>query len=156
MADNILSITQWLEDKVRDVLDFTKDGFGEDVLDLMAEDIQDRCRNQLAPDGTTWPDNEPRYAARKGGLPVGELTGEMLDINQIKGQRTIEPQTVEMEYGVSEFAIQKAGWFTDGDTSLNRPERPFYEIDEMMEQRIYDRCQDEIDRRCENASLEAD
>jgi hypothetical protein len=100
----------------------------DDLFDLQAQRIRDRSLAQRAPDGTTWADNEPRYAARKGYKPVGVgLTGEMLSLEQLRGDRRLGDESATMQYGKDAWNRQKAKWFSEGN-DRGQPERPFWEI----------------------------
>lgn len=117
---------------------------GAEVLDIAAVGIAERSlKEQVAPDQSPWADNEPRYAARKGGLPVGVLTGDMLSLVQLEGERDISPRKATARYGVTQEARDKAEWFTTGRDGLNA-ERPFYDLDPEIESAMFARVDEAV------------
>ncbi len=151
---NVPEIVSWLESFQSDVLDFREDGLGEKVLEKIAAMVQDRTiHGQVSPDGRPLAPNQPDYAARKGYRPVGVgFTEQMLDLEQLKGEQTIEKASAEMEYGQDAENRRKAVWFTEGVDSRNQPARPFYDTDPNIEVAVYALLQAEIDRRTEKFS----
>jgi hypothetical protein len=143
-------------DQVAAWIDRTIDGFsfelpgtdqslGRDIAGIVAEGMIERAvPGTKAPDGGTWPRNEPKYAAWKrkkfGADQVGILTGQMLSLASMMGQVNVTADRVEMTYGTGETPTrsqsgaaltpgekaatdrQKAEWFTAGG-------RAFYGLD---------------------------
>ena len=121
-------------------------GLGEALLDEAARGIKERSDAEAGPGPEGWAPNAPRYAASaaKRGKPVGVLTGEMLDYEQIKGERLIGAREASMTYGFTPSAKQKATWFTYGRE--NQPARPLYEIDGPIADAMATRVGDHLGR----------
>lgn len=83
----------------------------EDVQDIFAEEITAQCDAQMDPEDNTWAENEPAYAERKGGLPVGVLSGDMLSRENLKGNLEVSEDTITITYAGNEFDQQKLVWF---------------------------------------------
>lgn len=99
------------------------------IFDVDVQGIRRRSLDgQHGPAGEPWANNEATYAARKGGRPIGVLTGRMLSEEELAGIRAISSDRALMRYGVTGWAIQKAEWFEDG--TERQPERPFYDSSE--------------------------
>jgi hypothetical protein len=112
ISSNIESFCEklgYLSDVVR-----TDSGLGEEIAKVIGDRNVERAALEMAPDGTHWAANEPAYSARKGGLPVGILTGDMLSDDNMRGRVTIGERSVSVAYGGSEFARAKLGWFAAG------------------------------------------
>lgn len=86
-------------------------GLGDDIERVFGDRMVARTREEMGPDGSYWPENEPAYSARKGGLPVGILTGDMLAEQNVRGNVTSGDKFVHMSYAGSDFAKAKLGWF---------------------------------------------
>jgi hypothetical protein len=100
----------------------------DSLFDCDVRGIQSRALNsQSGPEGVQWADNAPAYKARKGGLPVSILTGEMMSDEQLSGVREIGPDEAVMTYGKDDWNRQKAEWFEYG--RQNQPARPMYDSD---------------------------
>lgn len=101
----------------------------DELFDLDAEGVRRRSiEGQHGPAGEDWADNEPNYKRRKGGEPVGVLTGDMLSDEELQGERDIAKEEATMRYGTTEWNRQKATWFEEG--TGRQPERPFYDSNE--------------------------
>jgi hypothetical protein len=107
--DKFCKKLEYLSDVVR-----TDEGLGEEIARVIGDRNVERAALEIAPDGTHWADNDPAYAERKGGLPVGVLTGDMLSDDNMRGRVTIGDRSVSVAYGGSEFARAKLGWFAAG------------------------------------------
>lgn len=111
------------------------------LFDVDVEGVRRRSiEGQHGPAGEGWPDNEPHYKRRKGGLPIGVLTGEMLSPEELAGTRLIGPDAAAMHYGRTGEGQQKARWFEEGTS--RQPERPFYDSapeDDPIKVRIVER-----------------
>lgn len=141
-----------LIDALVDSIDFTTVGangsLAEDLVDVIATGIADRSAQGLDPDGHPWDANEDKYAAYKRKKydvdRPGELGGQMLSLESLKGRPAISAEKVEMAYGTGEVpppnarngaaltdsqrAVtdrDKAGYFTDSG-------RRFYEFDDAI------------------------
>jgi hypothetical protein len=109
---------------------------GEEALDLIARNIQERSLGeQAAPDNTRWAENKEPYASsrKKAGKQVGVLTGKMLSLPEIQGIQTIDPDAASMTYGRTPEAQQEAEWFQDPKEGRSQKPREFYEFDERGE-----------------------
>jgi hypothetical protein len=133
---------------IADAIDLT-DGIGEDCLDLIAEGIADRTiADQAMPDGGPLPDLTAPYLKRKvaQGFPALTLvrTGAMLAMVNLKGERTIAPDSAAMTYGTTEAERAKAGYAHDG--APGRPERPFYGLDDAIAAAVHARLAEHLGR----------
>lgn len=94
--------------------------------------LKDRADNQSGPFGVRWEDNDPRYAARKGNLPVGVLSGVMLDPANLKVDATFANYRLYMRYAGSEEARQHLRWFEQGGRKLwgldDQTQAAFHEV----------------------------
>lgn len=131
-----------------DGFDFTIPGkdqsLGRDLASSAALMISDRSISEQGnAQGSPWAPNAPKYAKMKqdkhGVYNVGILTGQMLSLESMKGETTVEANEVAMIYGTNtepaKFATygtlkddeptdrEKAEWFADGG-------REFYELSE--------------------------
>jgi hypothetical protein len=123
--------------------------WGEELADAAADRIRRRSERQRAPDGSRWAPNAPAYKRRKGGLPEGVLTGEMLSPEQVDGRRVVHARVVTMRYATKARARTKALWFQDGTRRGGRrhqPPRPFYDLDRADEQFLAIRVRVHLDR----------
>src|SRR5579864_4980687 len=78
---------------------------GEAALDLVAENIRARTMGeQVTPLGDTFAPLKEPYASspEKAGKPIGYLTGDMLDLEAIKGTQVITESRASMTYGRTE------------------------------------------------------
>lgn len=87
---------------------------GEAYEDILKE----RADNQSGPFGVRWSDNDPGYAARKGNLPVGVLSGTMLDERNLRVDVSYANHRLYMRYDGSEEARQHLQWFQEGGRQL--------------------------------------
>ena len=136
---------------------FTRTGkeqsLGRDLAAKTAEGIHDRSvPGRLAPDGSQWDDNEPKYAAKKRAKYDADQpnvrTGQMLSLASLKGKTEVGPDLVVMTYGLdappgsalngtelttADKAVtdsDKAGWCA----AL----RPFYGLDATISAALHD------------------
>jgi hypothetical protein len=146
-------------------IDFTIRGaeknLGEALVEIVANDINELGNEGKGPDGAEWTPNEKKYAAYKARRydvhKPGELGGQMLSEESLKGQPLILPDQIDMVYGTgkqpppnSRSGVplreherkptdrEKADWFTDGG-------RPFYELNDAMEPKLLDAFGDAIE-----------
>lgn len=117
---------------------------GRDLAAGAALMISDRSISEQGnAQGQPWDANERKYKAMKerkhGVYSVGVLTGQMLSLESMKGETTVEANEVVMVYGTNteptKFSTygdlkpneptdrEKAEWFADGG-------REFYELSE--------------------------
>ncbi len=147
-SDNSDQVGQWL-DQLVDTFQFDTPGkdqsLGRDLAGVVAEGIRDRSvPDAKAADGSTWPPNVPKWAARKRRKysvdQPGILTGQMLSLEALIGEVRISGDVVELVYGTGSSASgegadaptdrQKADWFSNGTDWA--PERPFFELDDEI------------------------
>lgn len=133
-------------DGLQRILDLRADKLGRRAMEMIARRIQARSQAELDPTGDRWPENEPRYKARKGNQPIGELTGRMLSIEEIEGTITVVPDAARMEFGLSEDSRQIAEWFEEGIEANNQPPRPFFELSAADEDALEAFIDEELDR----------
>jgi hypothetical protein len=157
MADVESNILEF-EAEFKDLIDgfvFTLPGkdqsLGRDLAASAAMGISDRSiATQADAQGQPWRENEDKYRKMKerkhGVYNVGVLTGQMLSLESMKGETTVEPDEVLMVYGTGEpptrFSTygelrddepddrQKAAWFADSG-------REFFELNDDDAARIY-------------------
>jgi hypothetical protein len=110
--------------------DFSQDRLGEDLCKIATDGCLENVIGENSPDGTPWAPLSEDYAKYKQlnypGSPVGVLHFLMAQPQEIAGQASIDPLLAKVSYGVSDQAKQEMAWFTEGDTSRNRPPRPFW------------------------------
>lgn len=80
--------------------------------------LTDRAANQVGPGGERWADNQPAYAARKGNLPVGVLSGEMLAPANLKVNAAYIGNRLYLYHGGSPEAQRHLTWFEQGGRIL--------------------------------------
>lgn len=136
-----------LLNSLADALDLTNDGLGEDLLGVVVEGLVDRNAAQLDPAGADWAANKEPYASspRKAGKPVGVLTGEMLSMVQLAGEKEITSTKATMTYGVNQDARDKSDWFTAGRAGVQEP-REFYALDPAIEAKVTERAEEALTR----------
>lgn len=134
-------------------------GLGHEMLDAIAEGIHERTLNQQkGPSGEPLAPLSQSYRAWKvqRGHPdlIGVKTGHMLSLNEVKGERQIEESEATMAYGwpgsvdaSGNTSREKAEKFTEGPG--NQPARPFYELDDDVEQAAFDRAELALDELVE-------
>lgn len=88
----------------------TDDGLGEQIAQAHGEMLADRCSRQVGPNGEQWRENEPAYAASKGFLPVGVLTGATLAPDALKGEAAIGEKSVTILYGGGPEEVAKLNY----------------------------------------------
>ena len=132
---------------------------GEDAVHAVAESISEDCRDGKAPDGSGWAKNAEEYAkqkARKFGVhDPGYRTGETLSIKALVGEVEITNDRVTMTHGTG--AVDEDGasdrdkgrWLTDGDSSRNRPKRPFYELNHDRAEAVVEVLREGLKRQAE-------
>lgn len=132
----------------------------EELIEIAWTGVRDRSAQGLGPDGHPWPANAPGYASYKAKRyqvhQVGELSGQMLSAESLKGQPLVQPDLIEMVYGTGDPPAgasrsgvelrdhekiatdrEKAEWFTQGG-------RPFYELDDQINDQLVDKAGDVI------------
>lgn len=167
MADlesNIDDVDAWIG-RLVDGFDFSRPGrdgaLGRDLAVAAARGIQERSvPDCLAPDGSIWLANEPRYArwkrARHDADQPGVRTGQMLSQTSLLGRTTVSADEVEMRYGTgqppgsaangAELAegdrkttdVRKAGFFTESG-------RAFYGLDETVAAKVRETAAEALD-----------
>lgn len=150
-------------------IDFTMPGehasLGEDLVAGAASGIADRSATGVDPDGAPWADNEPRYAAYKaaryGVHQVGELGGQMLSLESLKGKAEIGPDAIRMTYGTGDTppSSSRSGTplrpsertATDKEKADHFEEsgRRFYELDETIAEELRQMTADAVDKLIE-------
>ena len=154
-------------DRLINCFDLTLPGvngsFAEDMMDEFSTGVYERCRNESAPDGSRWTENQGQYGTDKKdeGLPVGigtdaDRSDMMLSLVNLKGERTCTPDLATMTYGVTPTAKDKANWFTYGSSgsqiyweysgAKNQAPRPFWGFDDAIVTAIITVCQARIER----------
>jgi hypothetical protein len=129
------------------------EAFGRVLARRAMEGIRDRSLlRQVDPKGKQWEPNEPRYKARKGGKPVGELTGEMLSVDQLLGELELTPDKMTVRYGKSAAVRQRARWFQQGVRSgkarrWRQKPRFFYDLDAQILDNLAAGVREELARR---------
>jgi hypothetical protein len=158
-SSNIDEIERWF-DQIIASINFTLPGkdqsLGRDLVGVVANGIIDRSvPDAKGPDGNPWAENHDPYKAWKAkeydAFQPGILTGQMLSLESIKGETTINPDSVEMKYGTDTPASgsrngkappdakepptdrQKAEWFHDRGNE-------FYGLDEAIAADCVDEC----------------
>jgi hypothetical protein len=106
-------------------LDSPGDGaptLADELFDVAAEHTYDRAVGAgKAPDGSVWDDNALSTKRRKRTNTVGVESGNMLSLDELKGERTIHPTEAILIYGKSEWARRKLQFFSRGDRSNPAP-----------------------------------
>jgi hypothetical protein len=110
--DNLDDLNEHM-DGIVDSFEQSGDSFIDESKDIVQEHIKSRCDSESNPDGSAWPENQPEYKARKGGLPVGILTGDMLARESLRPNVTTDGDTLHYHYAGGPFEQQKLGWFED-------------------------------------------
>jgi hypothetical protein len=68
--------------------------------------IMGRIAQEVTPDGSPWPANDPGYAAEKekkyGWDETNRRTGQMTSQESLYGRTTIEPEVVTLRYGTGQ------------------------------------------------------
>lgn len=106
-----------IEDRIAgisDCADFDKGGLGDDVQRIIAEGQMKRADHQVDPFGVPWDENTPATLRRKGNLPVGIDTGEMLSESNMFGRAEFEGGYFHVEYAGGAGAVAKLQWFEAG------------------------------------------
>lgn len=116
------------------IFDFDREGLGEAICKIVANDIYRAMSAECDPDGNAWPELSESYAkwkaVNKPGAPMGVLEGAMKTVDQLLGQRTITRNQIVQTYGDGSDpdAVDHFLWFSEGDPSRGRPPRPFWMI----------------------------
>lgn len=114
------------------LFDLDQGDLGEDLMDVAAGVIRQDIDGQVDPDGQPWPELSDAYATWKAtvapGNPMAILYHQMIDSEQIAGERWVSPTEGRMVFGVDEVPKQEAVWFQEGDPNNNQPPRRFYEF----------------------------
>jgi hypothetical protein len=150
LQSNLGEIDAWMKQLV-DSFNFQRPGkdqsLGRDIAGAIANGIRDRSvPDAMGPDGDKWDDNEESYAAEKRQKYDADQpnvrTGQMLSLQSLMGRTTVEPELVEMRYGVDEppSSAFNGTELTEGDkavTDIQKAEwcsvtRPFYALDEEI------------------------
>lgn len=125
---------------------------GQDVMDLLAETIYEQTvLRQRDEDNTFLAPLAPSTKAAKSrkGQPdtIGVATGEMLSLDQIKGNRTIFATSATVIYGDSDSAQEKATYFQEGSRRKKRKQRPrrFFGVNALFEKAMDDLMDDVLD-----------
>lgn len=148
ITSNADEIERALEDLVG-AISFTSSGaegsLGNGLLDVIVDGIDERCANEVDPDGRAWDPNRGIYgrAKRERSVPIGigyygplsdegdastlgaeDVGGEMLSLVQLQGEREIEPERATMKHGEAgnDFAKKKGQWFTAGSVGTEDAE----------------------------------
>jgi len=147
---NIDSISRWLDECIDEIGWDLPAGpastIGEAAMDVIVDGIQARARVQQG-DDVEWPDNSPTYADEKfetyGATEVNVRTGQMLSRESLKGQATIDKETVEWGYGTGTVSVKaktkqdrevtdiEKAYFAHHGQSRKRIERPFFSLDDV-------------------------
>lgn len=148
----IKSALRGLEDILSLSRPYRSGRLGDEVADLIAVGIQTRTIDeQQGPGGDPLAPLSPRTVARKlrKGFPatIGVETGEMLEIQQVRGMVAIGSGEMVMEAGLSQAVKDKVAFFSEGDPKNNRPARRFYELDEEIEAQLDDLFEEVADER---------
>lgn len=116
---NIERFLQGFED-LKEALTLTNDpDLANDLGTAYSDTLKDRAAAGAGPDGVRWDDNQPDYARRKGGLPVGVgLTGQMLDPDNLRVDASFRGNMIYFTYGGSEEARQHLQFFEQGGRQL--------------------------------------
>ena len=124
------------------------------IAGAVAEGLRERTYDRgLGADGERLKVNEPKYAARKakefGSTRPLVRTGQLLDIESLKGDVEASPDAVTMTYGTG--GAGEGGGPTDREKAAwNSGERPFYALDDaIVDERVMPIVADALDRRLE-------
>jgi hypothetical protein len=167
MADSDLGEVLAALDAIPDALAFDGPGngaptFGDELLDVYSGHVYERSVGAArAPDGSAWEDNRESTKRRKRTNTVGVESGEMLSLEEIKGERSIGPDEATQVYGKSRAAKAKAEWFSRGSVenpapvespgcghsgASNQPAREFWGLDSQAEDDMADHVRKHLDR----------
>jgi hypothetical protein len=105
---------------------------GDEVADVVAMTIVERTRQQqLTPDRRVLARLKPatvRRKVRKGApILIGVESGQMLDLEEVRGKVTIIRDAVAMEYGLGPEMEARAEFFQEGRPGVQES-RPFYDL----------------------------
>jgi hypothetical protein len=120
---------------------------GDELLDIVAVAIEQRTRQrQQDPSGRTLAKLRPATIARKlrlgYPLTIGVETGEMLDLEQIRGEQVITADSATMTYGLDAETRAKADRFQEGNA--RQAPREFYDVGREGERLVDAYVEDEI------------
>jgi hypothetical protein len=83
----------------------------QEISDIYSDVLMERAANQVGPYGDRWADNQPDYAARKGYLPVGVLSGEMIAPANLKVTASFNGGRLYLHHAGTLEAQQHMTWF---------------------------------------------
>jgi len=109
--DDLVSRIQARADRLGDAED---DNLVADVQTIVGEGQLARAGREIDPSFSQWQPNQPQYAARKGFLPVGVLTGEMLSRENMMGTVQAQGPQITIRYAGSPSARLKVEAFQRG------------------------------------------
>lgn len=115
---NLNSVLESL-DSIPNRFDLRRDGIGDDIAEMMSRGMHARAMKRVNPQGRPWHENDPEYKAWKGNKPVGELTGDMLSLDNFLGEAKVTQTNVKVVYGKTEAARQKLHYFKTGRYKRN-------------------------------------
>lgn len=162
---NIDDVEAW-EKGLVDSLDFTLPGvdqsIGRDVVGDVASGIHERTVDLMrdATGAPLKPNKDPYKTWKEVKLGVYQpliKTGQMLSLLSLKGDATITPDEIAIEYGTGEPPSRSAsptGGLSKGDEDVtdrqkaewNSDERPFFALDDAIIDRIADRAMATFDK----------
>lgn len=144
MSDSNIDSFSASLDRLRDPLDFERDGLGKRIVESQVRRILDRAANQQGDQGR-WDDNRGKYGEAKArkGLPVGvglrPSDSPMLSAENVRGEPTITADEIEMRHGATDEA-RKVG-------ELFSIDRPFYGLTAQDSAEIRDECAASVARK---------
>ena len=132
----------------------------EDVQDAVAEGVYDQTvMAQLDPDGAPLAPLAPATLVRKQRLGYPETilvaTGQMLSLQEIKGELNVTGDVVEITYGQTAEAREKATYAHEGSRRKpKRPRRPFFAINDRLYETLDHLFDEALGKAAENQGAE--
>ncbi len=120
-------------DRLKQVLDLQQGNLGIDLNHDVADAILACMAAESDTDGQPWPPLGHTYEEWKAivapGQPIGVLFGTMRQVDQLRGETHIAPDSLTMTYGTDAVARLHALRFQEGQAVTGWPNhqpRPFY------------------------------
>jgi hypothetical protein len=117
MSSNIEQFVSGLH-KIMDDIRLDHPQILDEIANVYTDVLTERAANQVGPGGVRWDENDPDYARRKGNLPVGILSGEMLAPANLKVTASFTGGRLYLRHGGSPAAQQHLTWFQQGGRIL--------------------------------------
>lgn len=141
LLDHLARLVHAFDLDAPDMVDSSK-SLGDSLLDIAAEGVRARAVDgQKSPDGTPFDPLTESYAIRKRRTwgfitPIGVASGEMLSMEQLRGERAIDQTEAASTYGIDQANRDKL----DGFEQL----RPVYGLNDDSVAAIRDRLAEHL------------